>query len=152
MFEGGLMEAWLALGILAALCYGASSVVAKVATSPDHYGMSTATASLLMLVGIALVFAAYLALKGGLNIPPNPVVLGVGVLVGVLWAMGMVLSFLALSGNADIARLAPIYNMNTLVAVALGIILLGELPSQPQMIRVVIGAILIVVGGILVSI
>lgn len=58
---------------------------------------------------------------------------------------------LALVNKADVSRLVPIFNTNTLVAVALGMILLKELPAGTEKIKVVIGAILIVVGGVLVS-
>jgi uncharacterized membrane protein len=146
------METWILLGILAALSFGISAAAAKMATSPSHYGMSLATASVLMLIGIALVVGAYAVFQGGLKMPSDPAVLGVGISIGLFWALGEVLVFLALTGNADISKLAPIYNMNTLVTVLLGIALLHELPSQPQLVRVVIGAVLIVIGGILVSV
>ena len=50
------------------------------------------------------------------------------------------------------SQLAPIYNANTIIAVILGIILLKEIPNASQMIRIIIGAVMIVVGAVLVSI
>ena len=47
---------------------------------------------------------------------------------------------------------APIFNANTLVTVMLGIIFLHEIPNTSQMLRVIAGAVLIVIGAVLVSI
>jgi len=68
-----------------------------------------------------------------------------------LWALGQLFAILALVNKAPVSRLTPIYNTNTLVAVLLGIILLRELPTGASTIKVLIGAVLIVIGGILVS-
>jgi len=62
-----------------------------------------------------------------------------------------VFAFLAFSAGAEVAKLVPIYNTNTLIAVILGLLLLHEVPAVDERIKVIIGAILIVIGGILVS-
>ena len=72
--------------------------------------------------------------------------------VGAFWAVGALIQLTALKGGADVSRLTPIYNMNTLLVVFLGIILLKELPDASNMLRVAAGAVLIVAGGILVSV
>ena len=69
-----------------------------------------------------------------------------------LFLAGIIAVVIAISQKADVARLAPIYNTNTILAVLMGIIFLKEIPDVSQMIRVIGGAVLIVIGAILVSI
>jgi transporter family protein len=146
------METWYLYGLAAALFFGTYIVVSKVATSEKYMGLNIHAAVLLMLVGIGVVFLAYSLSQGLPDLKGSPLTLGLAILAGMLWAAGMVVSYIALSSGADVARLTPVYNMNTLVAVALGIVLLGELPSGGfERIKVIIGAILIVIGGILLA-
>jgi len=145
-----MVATWLIYALLAALFWGTYIVISKMVTSDKYYGFSTNVASLLMLVGIGIVFVGYfLSAKPALPTNTNGILLGV--LTGALWAGGMIFPFLALKSGADVSRLAPIYNTNTLIAVVLGIILLHEVPQAASMIKVLLGAFLIVIGGILVS-
>ena len=145
------MEKWLLFGLLAALCYGTSTLLAKVSTSEKYYGVNQSAFLLLMLLGIGAVFAASSMTDKGLVLPSNPLAMGACVGAGILWGLGMMFTVWALVSGADIARLTPIFNTNTLVAVILGILLLGELPSSPDKFKVIAGALMIVVGSILVS-
>ncbi len=138
-------------GILAALAYGASTFFVKLSTSDKHFGVSQPVFMLLMLIGIAIVFAANAMTSNGLALPSDPLALGACVTAGILWGLGMVSVVLALSGGADISRLTPIFNTNTLVAVILGILVLGELPASPDKFKVIAGALMIVAGSVLVS-
>jgi uncharacterized membrane protein len=45
----------------------------------------------------------------------------------------------------------PIYNCNTLIAVLLGIMVLQETPNFAEAVRLIIGSVLIVAGGVLVA-
>ncbi len=78
-------------------------------------------------------------------------VISFGLLQGALWALGMVFVFLAFSSGAEAAKLVPIYNTNTLIAVFLGIVFLHELPVPDERIKVVTGALMIIFGSILIS-
>ena len=104
-----------------------------------------------MIVGMIVVFGAYLALSKG----PKPTITTgsavAGVSTGVLWALGMVFSFLAIGTGADISRLVPIYNCNTLIAVLLGIMVLHEMPDFAGIVKLIAGSVLIVLGGIIVA-
>ncbi|MFH0927311.1 MAG: EamA family transporter [Candidatus Micrarchaeota archaeon] len=147
------MEKWLLFGILASLCWGTYVVLQKVSVSGKYFGIVNSVFLLLMLAGIAVVFLGDVIASGQkLELPASPLALLVAVGAGALWALGIVFATLALSGGADVAKLVPIYNTNTLVAVFLGIVLLGEVPSSANQIKVLIGAIMIIAGGILVSI
>jgi|SRR3989344_2879656 len=145
------MQIWLMYGILAAFFWGSYIIAAKVATSEKYFGVNPAYVSLFMLIGIAVVFIGGMIHEGNFIMPQSKVGIGFGVLAGVLWGLGMLASLKALTLGADVAKLTPIYNINTLIAVLLGIILLHELPTAEEMIKVIIGAILIVIGAILVS-
>ena len=172
------MPIWLIYGLVSALFWGTYTVISKVVTSDKYFKVSSSNASLLMLLGIMLVFFlfflvranglsnmmkvaglaimaifvayAIIALKqAGLSMSLSAIVLGS--LAGVLWAMGMVFTFLAFSQGAEAARLVPIYNTNTLIAVFFGIAFLHELPAPDARIKVITGALLVVVGSVLVS-
>ena len=172
------MPTWLLYGLLASLSWGTYAVVARVVISEKYFGIQPTAASLMMLGGITFVFMLYflirqemlsiLAKSGGIlliigvlgyilfllkqsGVAISPATVGLGILQGVLWASGMIFSFLALALGAEVAKLVPIYNTNTLIAVTLGLILLREIPAPDERLKVIIGAILIVIGGILIS-
>ena len=77
---------------------------------------------------------------------------GLALIAGIIWGLGFLAVAIAIAQKADVARLAPIYNTNTLLAVLLGIIFLKEIPDASQIFRVVAGAVLIVTGAVLVSV
>ena len=141
-------ESWIIYGLLAALFFGANAVVYKVAAVNGQ--LDPFYASLVFGVGIMASLIVAYAFK--FSAPTlNVKWLGLLIFAGVLWGLGYLMVALAISHNADIAKLAPIYNTNTLVAVALGIIVLKELPSAAAAWRIVLGAVLIVAGSVLVS-
>jgi hypothetical protein len=68
---------------------------------------------------------------------------------GVLWSAAIGCIVLALARyDANISQLVPIYNLNTLVAVAIGMAVLGEWRDVVPW-RVAVGAVLAVAGGVL---
>lgn len=172
------MPTWLLYGLVSSVFWGTYAVISKIVTSEKYLKIQSTNASLLMLVGIILVFFLFflirtqnlsflmrsagfvvmgivityiiLALKQtGISI--TPAVLILGSLSGALWAGGMIFTFFAFSAGAEAAKLVPIYNTNTLIAVFLGIAMLHELPAPDVRIKVITGAVLIVIGSILVS-
>ena len=145
------MPTWIILGIIASLCWGSYIVASKVAISEKYFGIPPAWAALFMLVGIAVVFIIGVV-KSGIPMPVSKPGIGFAVLSGFLWGLGMYVSLKAISIGADVAKLNPLYNTNVLVAVLLGILLLHEFPKVGDIARVIIGAVLIVVGAVLVSV
>ena len=172
------MPTWLMYGLISSLFWGTYTVISKVVTSEKYLKIDSANASLLMLAGIVLIFLTFFLIKvnnlsiimKGLGIILIFViivysvfvlkevgvsltlpVISFGLLQGVLWALGMVFTLLAFSSGAEAARLVPIYNTNTLIAVFLGIVFLHELPAPDERIKVITGALMIVVGSILIS-
>ncbi|MDD5677017.1 MAG: hypothetical protein PHW60_03370 [Kiritimatiellae bacterium] len=67
---------------------------------------------------------------------------------GVVWSSGVCLVLLAVSRlGGSISQLAPLYNVNTLVAVALGLLIFSEW-RQVRPVFLAIGAVMIVVGSV----
>jgi len=143
------MENWVVYGVAASLLYGCSAIALKLAVSSKHYGVNPQVAALFLLLGIGFVFAAGAIFGGKFSVPKNTGVY-FGILAGILWGLATLVSLKPIEAGIDIAKLSPIYNTNTLVAVVLGIILLNELPNSNEMIRVVLGAVLIVIGAIVI--
>ena len=142
------MENWIIYGLIASLCFAVQTVIYKVAfqkgTSTPYY------ASFIFAVGIILTFAVFMLFKPDFQFQWKS---SSWLLVsGIIWAIGFLAVAVAIAEKADVARLAPIYNTNTLLAVLMGIIFLKEIPDTSQMFRVISGAVLIVIGSILVSI
>ena len=71
------------------------------------------------------------------------------VLFGLVWATGIGCIGIALRRfDGQISQLVPLYNMNTLVAVVLGLIILSEWRNVNAT-KLVMAAILIIAGGVL---
>ena len=145
------MQDWIIYGILASLFWGSFIVSTKVATDEKYFGINSNYVPIFMLVGIGAVFIGSLVHSGNFAMPASRLGIGFAIFAGVLWGLGMIVSIKAIAIGAPVAKLTPIYNTNTLVAVFLGAVLLHELPSSAAMIKVIIGSILIVIGAVLVS-
>jgi len=147
------MDSWIFFGLFAALMFGTSAIAMKLATSNKFFGIEVGLAGILSALGLAVVFIVYYFLFGNQSNPlqSNPIGLGLAVLVGILWGLGNLAVWIALNKGADIARMTPLYNTNTLIAVVLGILVLHELPNPANALKVGLGAVLIFAGAILVS-
>lgn len=147
------MRIWLAYGLLATVCWGSYIVVAKLATHSDYCNLPPRKSVILMTIGIAIVLTVYGLLVAPGDAPDTSPLDGRSVLAGtgagLLWALGMVFALLALQAGAEVSRLVPLYNCNTLVAVLLGIVFLREVPNRAELPQVVCGALLVVGGGVL---
>lgn len=72
-------------------------------------------------------------------------------LFGICWALGTGLIAVAIRHyNGQISQLVPLYNMNTLVAVSIGLIVFAEWQTVNAG-RIAVAAVLIMLGGILAS-
>jgi transporter family protein len=133
-------------GLLPALFYGTSSVFAKTSSNA---GMSVG--GHLFFIGIAVSLTGVLfnlALPG--TVPSVAAAISSS-MQGFLWALGTGCVVLGLlKYQAPLAKLVPLYNMNTLITAGLALIIFAEWRDADP-IRLFIGAGLIVVGGILVS-
>ena len=147
------MDSWIIFGLIAAFMFGTSAIAMKLATSNKFYGLDTGLVGILSALGLTAVFIVYYFVFSTPSNPlqSNPVGLGLGVLVGILWGIGNLMVFIALKNGVEVAKLTPLYNTNTLIAVVLGILLLHELPNPSHALKVGLGALLIFAGAILVS-
>ena len=98
------------------------------------------------LVGVGLACRPW---RNGRMIPRAAVM--TGVVTGVMWTLGTALTLVALGRlGASISQITPLFNMNTLVVVLLGLWLFKE----HRLVRpapLVIGAALVILGAVLVA-
>ena len=142
------MHSWVFYGIVAAICFGINTILYKIASQRGNF--SPAFGSLVFGIGILVAFLVYFFAKPSLQFEWKSTSLAV--VAGIVWAIGFLAIAIAISQKGEVARLAPLYNANTIIAVVLGIVLLKEIPKMSQMIRIIIGALMIVAGAVLVSI
>lgn len=133
-------------GLLPALFYGVSSVFAKSSTNA---GMSVG--GHLFVIGIAISTTGLLfnvLLPGNV---PSLFAVASSSMQGLFWGMGTGCVVLGLlQYQAPLAKLVPLYNMNTLVTSGLALIIFAEWRAVNPL-QLFVGAGLIVAGGILVS-
>ncbi len=72
------------------------------------------------------------------------------VLSGVFWALSLAgISYALFRYNLSMSKLNPVFNANTLTTVFLSLFLLGEW-SEVNLLKVVVGAVLVVAGAVVV--
>lgn len=137
-------------GVMPALFYGTSNTFAKISTNAG------------MPVGIHLLWIGFaISLTGvlfSLFIPEEtmnliPSIKGVASssTLGFLWGMGTGCVALGLIRyQAPLAKLTPLFNMNSLVTVFLALIIFAEWQDL-NLLQLLLGTLFIVAGGILVS-
>ncbi len=145
MNDNSQLGVWLG-GILPAVVLGVFGVLLKAS------GQAGLGASGLLLTMAVATAAVGLGLRGWPGQPAaTPAGLGYAALAGLLWAICQALILLAVTRwQTPISKLVPLFNMNTLVAVLLGLIWFGEHHSV-SLPKLITGAVLIVAGGILVA-
>lgn len=134
-------------GIIPALLFGLFAVLTKASS---QQGLQTSP--YLIAVGLAIAAVGVLSgpLLGGLG-PLSGKSVGLGFAAGLFWGLGMLLVSIALVKlAAPISQLVPLYNMNTLVAVLIGLWAFAEWRDL-QLGWLLGGTVLITVGGLMVS-
>jgi uncharacterized membrane protein len=133
-------------GIIPALLYGVAGVFQKL--SAREGGSATAY---LIYFGVAtalsgIVLRVLLKEKGGTLHSAGFALLG-----GVTFALGAgLISMAMINYQAAVAKLSPLYNMNVLVTVGLGLVVLAEHQSVDVK-RLLAGTLLIMIGAVLVG-
>ena len=141
------MQNWVVYGLIAAVFFALNTIIYKVAQQKGNFSPYYGT--FMFGVGAILIFGIFLFFNQSFEFEWKSS--GLALISGIVWGIGFLAVAIAIAQKADVARLAPIYNTNTLLVVIMGIIFLHELPDKTQMFRVIAGAILIVAGAILVS-
>jgi len=131
-------------GVLPAVLLGLSSVFQKTG---NKAGIG-AGPYLLVVGGVVLAVGLVLtAIQRDLTI--NWTSATHGAAGAALWAVGMACIATALGRyNAQLSQLVPLYNMNTLVAVGVGLIVLGEWQSVHP-VKILAASALTIGGGVL---
>ena len=142
------MPNWIIYAIIASVFFALNTIVYKVAAQKGNF--SPYYGSFMFGLGVALIFGLFLLFKPSFEFEWKSSSLAL--IAGMIFGLGFLAVAVAIAKGGDVARLAPIYNTNTILAVLMGIIFLHEVPDVSQMFRVIAGAVLIVIGAILVSI
>ena len=142
------MQNYVVYGIIASFFFALNTIIYKVAQQKGNF--SPYYGSFMFGIGVVIIFGLFLLFKPSFDFEWKSSSLAL--IAGIIWGFGFLAVAIAIAQKADIARLAPIYNTNTLLAVLLGIIFLKEIPDASQIFRVIAGAALIVVGAVLVSV
>lgn len=133
-------------GLIPGLIFGFSNVFVKLATQkgialPMYI---TITGFAVMCVGVVLLFV----------LPErqiNPTSGTIAFIGGAFWATGMTCIVIALQKyGSSISVLTPLFNMNTLVAVILGLWVFSEWKTV-SMTQLLIGAVMITAGATIVA-
>ena len=133
-------------GLLPALFYGVSSVFAKSSTNA---GMSVGGHLFFIGITVSITGLLFNVLLPG-NVPSLMAVASSS-MQGVFWGLGTGCVVLGLlKYQAPLAKLVPLYNMNTLVTSGLALVIFAEWRAVNPL-QLLVGAGLIVAGGILVS-
>jgi len=133
-------------GIIPAVFFGISGAFTK---SSNQAGIGTGLYLVCIGLSITLVgICCYLLM------PDRNISLRSGFfasLVGMTWAIAAGLVALALTRyGVPVAKLAPLYNMNTLVTVLIGLFLFAEW-KDVQALKLLLGTCFVVIGGIIVA-
>lgn len=133
-------------GLLPALFYGLAGFLQKASARAGG------TVSL-YLMGFGFATMVMGAIYGLLVIEPRVTLrpLGLAAFAGALFAAGAgLISFALIRFDAPLSQLSPLYNMNILVSVLLGLFIFSEL-AEVSAIRLLIGTLLVLAGGWLVA-
>ncbi len=149
------MKPWFVMGLAASFLYGVSAILFKLLTETRY--LAGRPGWVLAGIGTGIALCGVL----GLLFWPSVATAQDTTVKAYLWAIpaGLLNGFATLlvlralqSPTTNVSQLVPIYNTNTLVAFVLAILIFKELPYGPDLIRNLAGAVLIVLGTILIGI
>jgi hypothetical protein len=133
-------------GLIPAFAFGVAGLLQKSAsrTSPGTGPYLICIGGGVLLTGAILTFARSdhaITWRAGL----------IAASLGAAWSLGMALVELAIARyGTPLAKLAPLYNMNTLVVVILALLFFAE-ARDVAVPKLITGAVMIVIGGMLVA-
>lgn len=131
-------------GILPAFLFGLAGICQKLSSQS---GISTGAYLVTIGLGTVVMGGVFMLVQKNTTFT-TPGVLYSG-LYTFLWTIGMAGIALAIQKyQGQISQLVPLYNMNTLVTVVIGLLLLAEWHSVNAW-KLLLAAILIIVGGVL---
>ena len=133
-------------GIIPALLFGISGICQKLS---NQHGISTGAYVVSVGTGVILVGVVLCLFNTSQSANIKSIV--PAITMGICWGIGVLLVTMAITKyGTKLSVLAPLYNMNTLVTVIGALILFSEWKDL-NVVKLMIGAVLIVAGGVLVS-
>lgn len=148
---------WILYALLASTSFGVAAVFQKLAAREPA---QSSVWEVLLFQGIATIAIGaigFLATRQSFTKQEGTAYLWAA-LTGVALTVGALLIFVtyraADTAQADVSRIQALVNTNTLIAVILGLIVLREythVTTAGDWVRLIVGALLVVIGGILVS-
>lgn len=135
-------------GLAPALLFGVFAILTKAST---QYNLGSSF--YIIVVGISCIILGlgsvpFFSENLGKISPQGTIFAGLG---GLAWALGMFLVNVAIARfDTPISLLAPIYNMNTLVSIVLGLWIFAEWRNV-SMPKLMLGSFLITLGGVILS-
>lgn len=148
------MKPWFIVGLIASFLYGISAIIFKFLTEERFLNGPPAWVLAGIGSGIAIcgVLGAIYFSSPELSCSPARAFLW-SIPAGLLNGFATLLILrLMQSPETNLSQLVPVYNTNTLVAFILAVLIFKELPSGGDLIRNLIGAVMIVAGTILIGI
>lgn len=147
---------WILYGLLAASSFGIAAIFQKLAAkSPVQVGVwEVLLFQGLATIGVGLI--GFLLTKQAFSKAEAPAY-GWAALTGTVLTIGALFIFLtyrAAGTQADAGRIQALINTNTLIALVLGLVFLKEyvhLTTAADWARLILGAVLVVVGGIVLT-
>lgn len=132
-------------GLIPMFLFGLMTFPVKILNGKLHFGYYIFLTGLgVMLVGAVMLFY----FSSSTKVTGSQVLLGL--LNGFLWGLGALCIFIALlNPKATVSQLAPLYNINTLISVLIGVIFFAEWQNIVVW-KTILGTILIILGGWLV--
>lgn len=143
---------WILFGLGAALALGAANIPQKLAVdsvnpaaiSPFAYGVLAGA----VIIVVNLVAFYYYGDSWGFTSKRE---WGFGLLAALLFAIGSLCIAVGFRSGANASQFVALFNTNTLIATVLGLVILKEF-GQVVVWKVLLGAVLVVAGGLLVVI
>lgn len=133
-------------GFLPALIYGGSAIFQKLST---NLGISLSAYLVATGIGIVIVGVGYYLIDKSFSFSVESGTYAM--MFGITWgvATGLV-AYALLNFQVPISQLVPLYNMNTLIAVLLALVIFSEWKDL-HTIKLISGSMLIVAGAVLVA-
>ena len=129
-------------GIIPAVLLGILAICQKLS---NQAGIATSWLIITAGIGVLIVGLCLHVIMPDKTISLKSALPAVG--VGLCWGISMGLIGIALVNyGVPISKLVPLYNMNTLVAVVLGLLIFGEW-QELNLGRLLVGSFLIIIGG-----
>lgn len=133
-------------GIVPAFLFGIAGICQKFS---NQHGISTGAYVLSVGIGVVLVGVVLCVWNTAQTANVKSII--PAIVMGLAWGTGSVLVAIAINNyKTPLSVLAPLYNMNTLVAVVGALFIFSEW-RDVNAIRLIIGSLLIIGGGVLVS-